>query len=89
MLALSVDGKEYEAPAERIQNRNVEIKIADLKKAVKPNDSNTMTMGLNSDNKFEMTSLEVGIQGNKQLIVPTFGQTSALFLRHFEILRQL
>jgi hypothetical protein len=46
-------------------------------------------MGLNSDNKFEMTSLEVGIQGDKQLIVPTFGQTSALFLRHFEILRQL
>jgi hypothetical protein len=39
MLALSVDGKEFEAPAEKIQNRNVEIKIADLKKAVKPSDS--------------------------------------------------
>ena len=36
-----------------------------------------------------MTSLEVGIQGEKQLIVPSFGMTSSLFTRHCEILRQL
>jgi len=30
MLALSIDGKEFEAPAEKIIDRNVEIKIKDL-----------------------------------------------------------
>lgn len=39
MLALSVDGKEFEAPAEKIVDRNVEIKIKDLKKYMKQSDS--------------------------------------------------
>jgi len=30
MLALSIDGREFEAPAEKIIDRNVEIKIKDL-----------------------------------------------------------
>jgi len=61
MLALSIDGREFEAPAEKIIDRNVEIKIKDLQKAMKKNDSQAQTAGLTSDNKFEMTSLEVGI----------------------------
>jgi hypothetical protein len=61
MLALSVDGKEFEAPAEKIVDRNVEIKIKDLKKQMKQTDISAQTAGLTSDNKFEMTSLEVGI----------------------------
>lgn len=38
MLALSVDGKEFESPAESILDRGVNIVIKDLKKTMKQTD---------------------------------------------------
>jgi hypothetical protein len=35
----------------------------------------------------KMTSFEVGVHGEKNIIVPSFGTTSALFTRHFQTLR--
>lgn len=36
-----------------------------------------------------LTNHDVGVQGEKNIIVPSFGTTSALFARHFNTLRQL
>ena len=83
MLALSETGKQFESPAEEIVVRGVKIKIKDVEKHLKQQDGDAAI----KDNKFKMTQLEVGVQGDKQLIVPSFGMTSALFARHFEILR--
>lgn len=33
--------------------------------------------------------MEVGIDGDKRIVIPSFGTTSALFTRHFEVLRKL
>ena len=37
----------------------------------------------------KMTNIEFGINGDKQILVPSFGTTGALFSRHFDILRNL
>jgi len=36
-----------------------------------------------------LTNYEVGVQAEKSIVVPSFGTTSALFVRHFQVLRQL
>ena len=37
----------------------------------------------------KMTSIEWGVTGDKQILVPSFGTTGALFARHFDILNNL
>ena len=37
----------------------------------------------------KMTNIEWGISGDKQILVPSFGTTGALFARHFDILNNL
>ena len=37
----------------------------------------------------KMTTIEWGVNGDKQILVPSFGTTGALFSRHFDILRNL
>ena len=36
-----------------------------------------------------MTSIEWGVADDKQILVPSFGTTGALFARHFDILNNL
>ena len=84
---MSATGKEYEAPPDAILNKGVNIVIKDLKKTLV--DEKTIKTGKADAMKFKLTQHEVGIQGDKNLIVPTFGMTSTLFSRHCEILRQL
>jgi len=84
MLSMSETGREFASPAQEILVRGIKIKIKDMDKTLKAKDGSQV-----QSNKFRMTQLEVGVQGEKQLIVPTFGMTSSLFVRQFEILRQL
>ena len=37
----------------------------------------------------KLTNYEVGVHGEKNIIIPSFGTTSAIFARHFNTLRQL
>ena len=37
----------------------------------------------------KLTNFEVGVQGDRNIIVPSFGTTSTLFARHFQTLRLL
>ena len=41
----------------------------------------------NSD--ISITNFEVGVHGDREIIVPSFGPTAALFTRHMETLRNL
>ena len=56
--------------------RGVKIKIKDLDEE-QPFD------------KGKLTNFEVAVQGEKSIVVPSFGTTSVLFTRHLGTLRQL
>jgi hypothetical protein len=36
-----------------------------------------------------MTTVEYGVKEDRQILIPSFGTTGALFSRHFDILRKL
>jgi hypothetical protein len=64
--------------------RGVKIKIKDLEDRTKYHDD--------ENNPFvpaRMTDFEVGVQGEKNIVVPSFGTTSVIFARHFSTLRLL
>ena len=75
------NAKKFASPAEEIMARGRQIKIKDITKEgdMKPEKSRMD----------KMTTIEWGINGDKQILVPSFGTTGALFSRHFDILRNL
>jgi hypothetical protein len=64
MLAMSTDGKGYDAPAEDVRNRGVVLKVKDINSALQKK-TELNKSGVAPDRSFRMTSLEVGIQGEK------------------------
>ena len=81
MLDRLENAHKFSSPATEILSRNYKIKIKDITKEG--------CMKANRDKMDKMTSIEWGITGDKQIIVPSYGTTGALFARHFDILRNL
>ena len=75
------NAKKFASPAEEIMARGIQIKIKDISK-----EGEMKTEKARMD---KMTTIEWGINGDKQILVPSFGTTGALFSRHFDILRNL
>ena len=75
------NAKKFASPADEILARGIQVKIKDITREgeMKPD-----KMRLD-----KMTTIEWGINGDKQILVPSFGTTGALFSRHFDILRNL
>merc|ERR1712060_1007568 len=83
MLDRLDNAKKFESPANVVLARGVAgIKIKDIPK-------NTTLKG-KAINYALNTNVEQSFHDpNKQIVVPSFGTTGALFARHFDILRQL
>lgn len=73
--------KAFTSPPEAIIARGVKIRIKDLDQ----HDHNELKPYAPAS----FTNYEVGVQGDKSIIVPSFGTTSAIFARHFNTLRKL
>jgi len=73
--------KAFTSPPEAIIARGVRIRIKDLDEFEKSE--------LKPFAPANLTNYEVGVNGDKSIIVPSFGTTSALFARHFNTLRKL
>jgi len=73
--------KKFASPADAIMAKGIVIRIKDIpvqsEKAIK------------EEKAFKFTDLQVALTGNKQIVVPSFGATGALFARHFDVLKQL
>ena len=81
MLDRIENAHKFDSPAVEILARNYKIKIKDiLQEGCLKN---------NRDKMDKMTSIEWGVSEDKQILVPSFGTTGALFARHFDILRNL
>jgi hypothetical protein len=76
LLSMENEAKSYSAPANQIIARGIKIKIKDLEERGVPDELKTRS-------NVRFTNLEVGVQGDKHIIVPSFGTTTALFQRHF------
>lgn len=83
LLSTNKDAKAYEAPAEAFYASGVKIRIKDLQEFGSEKDE------VKARSKVSFTSFEVGVQGDRNIIVPSFGTTTALFARHFQTLRLL
>jgi hypothetical protein len=62
--------KDITSPPKAMMTKGIKVKVKDL----------------NEERPFspaKMTSFEVGVHEGKNIIVPSFGTTSALFTRHF------
>ena len=81
MLDRLENAKKFESPATVVLARNTTIKIKDIPK-------NTTLRGkvIQPDRQ---TNMEYGMKDDKQIVVPSFGTTGALFARHFDILSRL
>ena len=42
---------------------------------------------MKEEKAFKFTEMQVALSGNKQIVVPSFGTTGALFARHFDVLK--
>jgi len=73
--------KKFESPANVVLARGITIKIKDIPK-------NTTLRGKVIESE-RATNLERSFKDDKQILVPSFGTTGALFSRHFDILRKL
>lgn len=73
--------KKFQTSPDAIIVKGITIKIKDIPKK----DEKT----LKEEKKFKMTHLQVSLQGNKQIVVPSFGATGALFSRHFDVMKNL
>lgn len=81
LLAMDKEVKSFISPPEAIIARGVKIKIKDLDE-FQHSDFKPFATGA-------LTNYEVGVHGDRSIIVPSFGTTSALFARHFNTLRKL
>ena len=81
MLDRLENAHKFNSPAAEILARNYKIKIKDILKEGE--------LKANRDKMDKMTSIEWGVNDEKQILVPSFGTTGALFARHFDILRSL
>ena len=81
MLDKIDNAKKFESPANIVLARGVSIKIKDIPK-------NTTLKGRVVEQGRE-TNFESSLRGDKEIVVPSFGTTGALFARHFDILRTL
>lgn len=81
MLDRLENAKKFESPANVVLARTVTIKIKDIPK-------NTTLRG-KAIGQERATNKEVSLQNDKEIVVPSFGTTGALFARHFDILRNL
>jgi hypothetical protein len=75
------EAKAFTSPAEAIIARGVKIRIKDLDEFDQSE--------LKPYAPASFTNYEVGVHGDKSIIVPSFGTTSAIFARHFATLRKL
>lgn len=73
----------YTQPAEAVLAGGKKYKIKDLDEIA---DQNTQ---LARWQPVKVTNIEVGVQEDTNIVVPSFGVTSALFTRHFKTLRLL
>lgn len=69
----------YSAPSALVA-RGIKIKLKDLDEVYDPDD-------LKPYAPTKLTNYEIGVQGEKSIVVPSFGTTSVLFVRHFQTLR--
>jgi len=81
MLDRLDNAKKFESPANVVLARTVTIKIKDIPK-------NTTLKG-KAIGQERATNKEVSLQGDREIVVPSFGTTGALFARHFDILRNM
>ena len=81
MLDKLDNAKKFASPATVILARNTTIKIKDIPK-------NTTLRGKVVQTE-KQTNVEYGMRDDKQIVVPSFGTTGALFARHFDILSRL
>jgi hypothetical protein len=75
------DLKAFISPPEAIIARGVRIRIKDLDEFDQSE--------LKPFAPANLTNYEVGVHGDKSIIIPSFGTTSAIFARHFNTLRKL
>lgn len=80
LLAMDQSSESLISPPNAILARGIKIKIIDLEESNVPEN-------LKPFQKSQLTNFEVGVQGEKNIIVPSFGTTSVLFTRHFNTLR--
>lgn len=73
--------KKFASPPEAILAKGITIKIKDIPKINEKQ--------LKEEKKFKLTNLQISMTGNKQIVVPSFGTTGALFSRHFDVLKNL
>lgn len=81
MLDKIDNAKKFQSPANIVLARGVTIKIKDIPK-------NTTLKGRVVEQGRE-TNFENSLRGDKEIVVPSFGTTGALFARHLDILRNL
>lgn len=81
MLDRIENAKKFESPASVVLARGISIKIKDIPK-------NTTLKGRLVGHERE-TNFEKSLKSEKDIVVPSFGNTGALFARHFDILRNL
>lgn len=81
LLSMKKDANSYTSPPEAILARGVKIRIKDLDEFDKSE--------LKPYAPAQLTNYEVGVQGDKSIIIPSFGTTSAIFAKHFSTLRKL
>ena len=73
---------DFTSPANAINARGIKIKIRDLENMDEASELRPYV-------KASMTNYDVGVQSQKNIVVPSFGTTSALFIRHLGTLKQL
>ena len=81
MLDKIDNAKKFESPASVVLARGISIKIKDIPK-------NTTLKGRLIGHERD-TNFEKSLKSEKEIVVPSFGHTGALFARHFDILRNL
>lgn len=81
MNMLEAQEREKTSSVSVVLSQGVNIKIKDV-----PNKRRSQ---MKEEKQFQMTNLQVSISGDKQIIVPSFGATGAIFARHFEVMSNL
>lgn len=81
MLDKLENAKKFESPAHVVLARGVQIKIKDIPK-------NTTMRGMAVGYE-KHTNVQYHVSTDKEILVPSFGTTGALFARHFDILDKL
>ena len=81
MLHKKEELDKFSSQVDAVISQGVTIRIKDIPLKSKAD--------VKAEKRFNMTELQVSTAGNKQIVVPSFGATGAVFARHFDVLKNL